>query len=131
MFAKNSERISKRKNSMEKGEEKKKDTESEEKSNLFKGMRWMVGGGIVTALILFLLFLLNQTYDTSLPFDTGIFGTYGDFIGGVLGTVVALYSAFLLIKTFQNQARINEDVKKTNASVISTNNSVVDTNNSL
>ena len=44
---------------------------------------------------------------------------------------MALYSAFLLIKTFQNQARINEDVKKTNASVISTNQSVVDTNNSI
>lgn len=111
--------------------EREKETETEEKKDLFKGMKWMVGGGIATAVILLILFLLNQTYDTSLPFDTGIFGTYGDFIGGVLGTVVALYSAFLLIKTFQNQARINEDVKKTNASVISTNQSVVDTNNSI
>ena len=116
---------------MDKGEDKEKGKEFEERGDLFQGMKWMIGAGIVTAVILLVLFLLNQTYDTSLPFDTGIFGTYGDFIGGVLGTVVALYSAYLLIKTFQNQARINEDVKKTNASVISTNQSVVDTNNSI
>ena len=116
---------------MEEGNKKEKEAETEEKKDLFKGMKWIVGSGIATALILFILFLLNQTYDTSLPFDTGIFGTYGDFIGGVLGTIVALYSAWLLIKTFHNQARINEDVKKTNASVISTNNSVIETNKSI
>ena len=46
---------------MEKGmeKEKEKETETEEKKDLFKGMKWMVGGGIATAVILLILFLLN------------------------------------------------------------------------
>ena len=95
---------------------------------LFKGMKWLIWCGIIAAIILAVLFFLNQTYDRTLPVDTGIFGTYGDFIGGVLGTIIALYSAYLLIKTLQNQATINKDIEKTNASVVTTNESIVAAN---
>ena len=81
---------------------------------LFKGMKYMIGGGIIVSVILLIIFLLNQTYRCDLPIDTGI-------LGGVLGTVVALYSAYLLIKTFENQSTVNESVKKTNDSIISAN----------
>lgn len=101
--------------------------DNEEKS-MFKGMGWMIFFFIIIAVVLLGLFLLHQTYDSSLPVDTGIFGTYGDFIGGVLGTVVALYSAYLLIKTFQNQAEINRDIQKTNESVIDANRSIISAN---
>lgn len=101
--------------------------DNEEKS-MFKGMGWMIAGCIIIAIVLLVLFLLHQTYDSKLPVDTGIFGTYGDFIGGVLGTVVALYSAYLLIKTFQNQAEINRDIQKTNESVIDANKSIMAAN---
>lgn len=88
---------------------------------LFKWMRWIVAGSIVVAVILLFLFLWGQTYDINLPINTSIFGTYGDFIGGVIGTVVALYSVYLLIKTFDNQADINNDISKTNKSIIDAN----------
>lgn len=90
-------------------------------NDLFKGMKYMIGGGIIISIALLIIFLINQTYSTDLPVDTGVFGTYGDFIGGVLGTIVALYSAYLLIRTFQNQSTVNESVKKTNDSIISAN----------
>ncbi len=35
--------------------------------------------------------------------DNELFGTYGDFFGGVLGTIFSLCSVILLIKTFQHQ----------------------------
>ena len=100
----------------------------EDEKTLFKGMKFLIWSGIIAAIILAVLFFLNQTYDRSLPVDTGIFGTYGDFIGGVLGTIIALYSAYLLIKTLQNQATINKDIEKTNASVVTTNESIVAAN---
>lgn len=99
-----------------------------QEDNLFMGMRWLIRGGIFAALVLAILFLTNQTYDRKLPVDTGIFGTYGDFIGGVLGTIVALYSAYLLIKTLQSQADVNKDIEATNASVIKTNESIIAAN---
>ncbi|HBF05051.1 MAG TPA: hypothetical protein DDW28_02755, partial [Prevotella sp.] len=48
------------------------------------------------------LFLFGQEislffFDRSL--DNSLFGTYGDFIGGFVGTGVALYSAYLLYRT--------------------------------
>lgn len=100
----------------------------EDEKTLFKGMKFLIWGGIIAAVVLGLLFFLNQTYDRNLPVDTGIFGTYGDFIGGVLGTIIALYSAYLLIKTLQNQTKINEDIERTNASVVTTNESIVAAN---
>lgn len=90
--------------------------------DLFKEMKWIGWGGAFLAAVILVLFLLNQTYSTDLPVDTGIFGTYGDFIGGVLGTIVALYSVFLLIKTLDNQSSVNKSVKETNDSIISANN---------
>lgn len=90
--------------------------------DLFKEMKWIGWGGAFLAAVILVLFLLNQTYSTDLPVDTGIFGTYGDFIGGVLGTIVALYSVFLLIKTLDNQSTVNKSVKETNDSIISANN---------
>lgn len=100
----------------------------ENENNLFKGMKWIIWGGLVVSLVLAILFFINQTYDRNLPVDTGIFGTYGDFIGGVLGTIIALYSAYLLIKTLQSQATVNKDVEKTNVSVVKTNESIIAAN---
>ena len=51
-----------------------------------------------------------------------VIGTYGDFIGGVLGTLVALYSAYLLVRTLGNQLSVNSDVMRTNGNIIDTNN---------
>lgn len=79
--------------------------------------------------IVFILFLFNREYDHESPFDTSFFGTYGDFVGGVIGTAVAFYSVYLLIRTLQNQADVSEDVFRTNESVIEANKSSVSANN--
>ena len=64
-----------------------------------------------------LLFSLNREFDNEYPVDNGLFGTYGDFIGGVVGTVVAFYSAFLLVKTLQSQENVNKSVIETNKQI--------------
>lgn len=54
-----------------------------------------------------------------------IVGTYGDFIGGVLGTIIALYSSYLLVRTLGNQLSVNSDVMDTNKNVVNTNNKTI------
>lgn len=76
----------------------------------------LISGGIL------LLFFLNREYGCEYPVDNGLFGTYGDFIGGVVGTIVAFYSAFLLVKTLQSQEKVNKNVIETNNSIIDSNN---------
>lgn len=79
----------------------------------------------VIAVSFILVYALHREYDSHLPIDVGLFGTYGDFIGGVLGTFIALYSAYLLVRTLENQAATNESVIRTNKSTIEANNAAV------
>lgn len=46
-----------------------------------------------------ILFAQNRKYDWDLPFDEGLFGNYGDFIGGLLSVV----SIYLLVETLKDQ----------------------------
>ena len=77
----------------------------------------------VIAVLFIVLYGLHREY--TLPIDAQLFGTYGDFIGGVVGTFIALYSAYLLVRTFENQASTNESVKLTNESVVSANTAAI------
>lgn len=54
-----------------------------------------------------------------------VIGTYGDFIGGVLGTLVALYSAYFLVRTLVIQLSVNRDAMNTNKNIIATNNTTI------
>lgn len=88
---------------------------NQESKIISKGLFWsiificiLISGGIL------LLFFLNREYGCEYPVDNGLFGTYGDFIGGVVGTIVAFYSAFLLVKTLQSQEKVNQSVIETN-----------------
>lgn len=91
---------------------------NQESKIISKGLFWsiiliciLISGGIL------LLFFLNREYGCEYPVDNGLFGTYGDFIGGVVGTIVAFYSAFLLVKTLQSQENVNQSVIETNNSI--------------
>lgn len=86
---------------------------------LFRGI---LGISIVMSIALIILFWQNRSWDSSWPIDNGLFGTYGDFIGGVVGTIIAFYSAYLLIRTFQSQEQVNRNVITTNQNIIKTNN---------
>ena len=69
------------------------------------------------------LFCNNNIYkgDKEWVIKHDVVGTYGDFIGGVLGTIIALYSAYLLVRTLGNQLSVNGDVMDTNKNVVNTN----------
>lgn len=96
---------------------------NQESEIISKGLFW---GIIITCILIFgamiILFSLNREFDNEYPIDNGLFGTYGDFIGGVVGTIVAFYSAFLLVKTLQSQEKVNKNVIETNNSIIDSNN---------
>ncbi|MCF0178681.1 MAG: putative phage abortive infection protein [Bacteroidales bacterium] len=79
----------------------------------------------IIAVAFCILLMLNRIYDSGLPVDETLFGTYGDFVGGVIGTIVALYSAYLLVRTFENQASANADNRKVNESVVRANNAAI------
>lgn len=91
--------------------------------------RWLLYTVIATCVIvagvIIVLYAQNRLYDCNLPVDAGLFGNYGDFIGGVIGTFIALYSAYLLVRTLENQAATNESVIATNDSVITANNASI------
>lgn len=67
------------------------------------------------------LFLQNREWNKLWPIDNGLFGNYGDLMGGVVGTIVAFYSAYLLVKTFQSQESVNRNVIETNNNIVLAN----------
>ena len=86
----------------------------------------IVGGGLVIFAII--IFAVHRDYFLwSESFNEQVFGTFGDFVGGFLGTIVAFITMILLIKTLQNQIEVNGNVIITNNNVIKTNNRLVDT----
>lgn len=44
--------------------------------------------------------------------DNELLGTFGDFIGGVLGTIFSIISIILVVKTFSHQRKVTEDNAK-------------------
>lgn len=100
-----------------------------EKSNFTRALVF----GILICLASIILFSWKRidSITISAPILNDLFGTFGDFIGGFLGTIVAFYTAYLLVKTFQNQIKTNANVVKTNESVINANQSVIETNKKL
>lgn len=97
--------------------------------SFWRAFKWCA----VFSICAFLVFFWQQwkSFGFSYPIDYNLFGTLGDFIGGVLGTIIAFYSVYLLVRTFQNQIETNVSVTNTNESVIEANNSVIETNKKL
>lgn len=50
--------------------------------------------------------------DPNYVVDKELFGTFGDFIGGVLGTIFSIISIILIVKTFIHQRQITKDNEK-------------------
>ena len=51
-------------------------------------------------------------FDDEYVVNHELLGTYGDFIGGVLGTIFALISTLILIRTFNQQRAVTEKNKE-------------------
>lgn len=54
-----------------------------------------------------LFFFINRPLCWGWQLDNELFGTYGDFFGGVLGTIFTLITVLLMVKTFSQQRRDN------------------------
>lgn len=76
------------------------------KKGYVKRVNFMCTLSALLALILFLGFLHKRTlFRFEYPLDTEAVGQYGDFIGGVVGTII---SAVLLYFTFKLQREESE-----------------------
>lgn len=93
--------------------EKVKDNEitSQDWEKLIARYKWHL---IIAGIVILVFFMANQHYDLSEPIDSGIWGTYGDFIGGVLGTIVAYISLRFLILTLKEQKEANITICENN-----------------
>lgn len=70
---------------------------------------------IVVSVTIFVLFTLFSFHcrrpflSTELPIDIPTWGAYGDFIGGLVGTILAFVSILILCKTLSQQQKENND----------------------
>lgn len=98
-----------------------------EKEETEKTFRKLLQWSAILCVSILLLFVWNQwaTFDLSSTIKDDIFSAYGDFIGGVLGTVVSLYSVYMLVKTLQNQISANADVRIANLETIRANKKLI------
>lgn len=75
----------------------------------------IVISSIIFFIAFFFIFKYNHPWkEYEYPIDDDLFGAYGDFAGGVLGTIFAAYGTIMLIRTFQNQMKTNELAQTTN-----------------
>jgi len=97
--------------------------------SFLKAFRWCVAFSLGACIVFF--WQQWKTFGFSYPIDYNLFGTLGDFIGGILGTIIAFYSVYLLVRTFQNQIETNASVTTTNKSVTDANKDVISTNKKI
>jgi len=74
-----------------------------------RNMKWSIGFAI--GLISLILFAYFRNFHGSLSNDHGNWGTFGDFVGGVLNPTIAALALFWLINSVKLQI---EELKKTN-----------------
>jgi len=105
-------------------------TEYEAKTAKKKSWNWfIVVAGIsgIAIVACFVLFLWKQVgwFDWETSVNNELLGTLGDFVGGILGTLIAIYSIAMLVKTLNAQIDSNANMKVTNDNVIETNNAQI------
>lgn len=61
-----------------------------------------------------LAFVWNRTLFKNTTIESDVWGQYGDFIGGIIGTLIAYISVRLLIKTLNVQIKANIDTANIN-----------------
>lgn len=68
---------------------------------------WILLVGVV-------FFCLHRDYDYSKPIDGGLWAQYGDYVGGLVGTLLAYISIKLLNRNLQEQIIANKELRKSN-----------------
>ncbi len=93
--------------------------QAKKEKDTFNKVKWTL---FIGCALFFILFLINRPFWLwNKPFDEGVLGTYGDFVGGFVGTLVTLYSVYLLVKTLGNQIEVNSNIVDTNRNTVATN----------
>lgn len=69
---------------------------------------------IIILLVGIVFFALHRDYDSTLPIDGGLWGQYGDYVGGLVGTLLAYISIKLLNKNLQEQIVANRELRISN-----------------
>lgn len=59
-----------------------------------------------------ILFFCNQVYDIELTLATDIFGQYGDFFGGVIGSTISIFLLYLTLKSQLKESSRNSQTFK-------------------
>lgn len=62
----------------------------------------------ILAIIALLLFASHRYFSLAKAIDGSLWGEYGDFIGGVVGTIIAYISIRLLVETLRAQNKANQ-----------------------
>lgn len=98
-------------------EQRKNDAKKEIKSfdKTSKTISWLFA---IFIILFAILFGLHRTYGLTLPIDNNVFGNFGDFIGGVAGTIFAGLGLFLMISTIKKQIESNVNTQNTNEKII-------------
>ena len=70
--------------------------------------KWLVVIACILSIAGLLFFVSHRYYSLAMPIDGTIWGEFGDFIGGVVGTIIAYISIRLLIDTLKAQKDAND-----------------------
>lgn len=93
--------------------EKTEDYKEQKSVTSFEGSaRILLVISLILSIFSIILFFWKRELTISSSIDTSVFGQFGDLIGGVVGTLVALASFFLLLETLRRQQRQIFDQEK-------------------
>ena len=88
---------------------------SQFKSSWENKLTWAeIAMGFSMAIFIFLFCIHQPWFKWSNTIDTTKWGTFGDFIGGIIGTACAYISVRLLVKNLKEQEKANEYLKASN-----------------
>ena len=68
---------------------------------------------VFLAILGFFFFISHRYFSLAKPIDGSVWGEFGDFVGGVIGTIIAYISIRLLVATLNTQALGNIIAKET------------------
>ena len=89
-------------------EQIKRDKQLEERYN----PKPLIVVAVALSIIGFFFFISHRYYSVAKPIDGSVWGEFGDFIGGVIGTIIAYISIRLLVATLNTQAKGNDVTKE-------------------
>lgn len=100
----------------------KKETPSKTGEELHTYFWWFFALFLLAMSVAVYFFCKNRCYTgDDWILDNSAVGNYGDLIGGVIGSLVALYSAYLLVNTLHDQKQVNKNAIDTNEKMLTGN----------